>query len=366
MSPRRIATLAMRIVLQFRRDRRTIALIVAVPVVVLSLLAYLVNLGGSGIVVGVAGEDASPVAEQLAEELQQVAIFDVREVTRQEVEPLLRDGTLEAAIVVPAGFLERLVGPQPLPLQVMIEGSRVRTEPMLLQGLSRAIAQDALMAAGREMIETRVTYIHAGPEYEAIDYFAPTIVTFFAFLFVYLLTAVGFLRERTQGTLERLAASPLTKPEMVLGYMVGFSIFALLQSTIILLFTIYVIRIHHAGNFFIVFLVVAILTMGSVNLGIFLSTYARNELQAIQFMPMAILPQALLGGIFWPISDMNVVFQWIAHVMPLTYANFALQDVMIKGKGVLDASVATDIGALVLFAGFMVVLASAGLRRAST
>lgn len=364
MNVRRIAVLAMRIVLQFRRDRRTLGLIVVVPVVVLSLLAYLINLGASGLVVGVVREDPSPVAQRLVEELRQVAVFDVREVARQEVDPLLRDGTLEAAIIIPADFLERLMGQQRLTLEVTIEGSRSRTEPMLLQGLSRAIARMATVASGQGVIEPQVTYVYASPEYEVIDYFAPTMVAFFAFFFVYLLTSVGFLRERTQGTFERLMASPLTKAEMVLGYMAGFSIFALLQSTIILLFTVYVIRIHYAGNLFIVFVIVAILTVGSVNLGIFLSTYARNELQAIQFMPMMIVPQALLAGIFWPIQDMHVVFQWIAHALPLTYANFALQEVMIKGQGILEARVAADIGALLLFAGLMVVLASVGLRRA--
>jgi len=227
---------------------------------------------------------------------------------------------------------------------------------MLMQGLSQAMQSPA---------DVQVRYIHAGPEYKTIDYFAPTFVALFAFLFVYLLTAVGFLREQTLGTFERLLASPLTKVEMVLGYMAGFSIFALLQSTIILLFTVYVLRIHYTGNIFIVFVIVVILTLGSVNMGIFLSTYARNELQAVQFMPMVIVPQALLGGVFWPIQDMHVVFQWISHLLPLTYANFALQAVMIKGQGILEPGVAADIGALVLFAAVMVVLASVGLRRAS-
>ena len=332
-----------------------------VPIVVLSLLAYLINLGASGLALGVVREDASPAAQQLVDELRQVAIFDIQEVTRQEVDGLLREGTLEAAIVIPEEFTQRLLGQENSVVEVKVEGSRARTEPILLQALSGAIARLAASQSGTGAIEPLVTYVYAGPEFEAMDYFAPTLVALFAFVFVYLLTAVGFLRERTQGTWERLVASPLTKAEMVLGYMAGFSVFALLQSLIILLFTIYVIRIHYTGNFFIV----AILTVGSVNLGIFLSTYARNELQVVQFMPMVIVPQSLLGGVFWPIQDMHVVFQWIAHVLPLTYANFALQEVMIKGEGVLNASVAADIGALLLFGGLMVVLASVGLRRAS-
>ncbi|MSQ22575.1 MAG: ABC transporter permease [Dehalococcoidia bacterium] len=357
MNLSRIAALAMRIALQFRRDKRTIALIVGVPIVVLSLLTYLINLGASSLVVGVAQEDPSPVASKLVEELRKVPIVKVREVSRQDVDGLFRKGEIEAAIVIPQGFTQRLLAREAAALETRVEGSRHGKAPMLMHGLNQSIARMAAAGSGAGAVEPEVTYLYAGPEYKPIDYFAPTYVALFAFLFVYLLTAVGFLRERTLGTFERLLASPLTKVEMVLGYMAGFGMFALLQSTIILLFTVYVIRIHYAGNIFIVFLIVSIMTVGAVNLGIFLSTYARNELQAVQFIPMVVVPQALLGGIFWPLKEMNVFFQVIAHVLPLTYANFALQAVMIKGQGILDPGVAADIGALVLFAAIVVALA---------
>ncbi len=355
MNIRRITALAMRIVLQFRRDRRTVALIVGVPIVVLSLLAYLINLGAGGLAVGVVVEGDSSMAQLFLVRLRRVEVLDIREMSAQEADKQVHEGKLDAVLVLQGTAPTTASSPFPK-IDVTIEGSSSRTRPMLMQGLSQAMQSPA---------DVHVRYLHAGPEYGSIDYFAPTLIALFAFVFVYLLTAVGFLRERTLGTFERLLASPLTKVEMVLGYMAGFSLFALLQSTIILLFTVYVIRIHYAGNLFIVFVIVAILTLGSVNLGIFLSTYARNELQAVQFMPMVIVPQALLGGVFWPIQDMHVVFQWISHLLPLTYANFALQAVMIKGQGILEPGVAADIGALVLFAAVMVVLASVGLRRAS-
>ncbi|MBI4199425.1 MAG: ABC transporter permease [Chloroflexi bacterium] len=365
MNAGRIATLALRIALQFRRDHRTVGLIVVVPMVVLSLLSYLIRLGASELPLGIVQEDRSPIAQRLVEQLRQVEIFEVREVARQELDALLREGRLEAGIVVPEGFARSVVGQGGDRLLVIVEGSRSRTAPMLFQGLNQAMARLAAAQADVRLAEPQVTYLYAGPQYQAIDYFAPTFIALFAFFFVYLLTAVGFLRERAFGTLERLLASPLTKMEMVLGYVTGFSFFALLQSAIILLFTVYVVRIEYAGNLLVVFLIVALLAGGSVNLGIFLSTYARNEFQVYQFLPLVIVPQALLGGVFWPIPEMHPVLQWIAHVLPLTYANFALQEVMIKGEGVLKASVAADIGAMVLFGALMVVLASVGLRRAS-
>jgi ABC-2 type transport system permease protein len=363
MSFSRIAALAVRIVLQFRRDRRTLGLMVVVPIIVLALMSYLVGLGASGITVGLVQEDDSAPTQTLVNTLSAMDVFDVQELGADEADRLINEGELEAIIVIPMNFTQERLLSGAWNLDIIVEGSQPRTQPMLMQGLSQAFLH-ATQTQGGSFTPT-VSYLHGGPEFEPIDYFAPTMVALFAFIFVYLLTAIGFLRERTLGTWERLLASPLTKAEMVLGYMAGFSVFALIQSTVILLFTLYVIGIHYQGNVLIVFVIVAIMTIGSVNLGIFLSTYARNELQVVQFMPMVIVPQALIGGVFWPIEQMHVVFQWIAHLLPITYANFALQEVMIKGNGILHAGVAANIGALLLFAGLMVLLAAVGLRRAS-
>ncbi|MBI4310250.1 MAG: ABC transporter permease [Chloroflexi bacterium] len=366
MNINRISALAVRIVLQFRRDHRTLALIVGAPIVVLTLLAYLINLTPSPVQVGVVLEDTSPQAQRLAEELRSLPFFAPQDVARDEVEGLIQSGSLEAAVIVPAGYGLRFLGQQGPDLEVVVDGGRSRTAPLVLQALAQARAKVAAAQIGAELPQPQVTYVHAGPEYKTLDYFAPTFVAFFAFLFVYLLTAVGFLRERAFGTLERLSASPLTRTEMVLGYMAGFSAFALVQAAIILLYTVFVIGIHYTGNLLMVFVIVAVLTLGAVNMGILLSTFAKTELQAVQFIPMVITPQSLLAGIFWPIPDMHIVLQVIAHLLPLTYANFALQEVMIKGESILSPSVAADVGALLAFAAVMVVLASMALRRART
>ena len=122
--------------------------------------------------------------------------------------------------------------------------------------------------------------------------------------------------------------------------MLGFGLFALIQSAIIVLFTVYVLQVRYTGNLLWVFLVTLILALGAVNLGIFLSTYARNELQAIQFMPIVIAPQVFLSGLLWPVKDMPDWLQVVARALPLTYANKALTNIMIRGKGLAETCVA--------------------------
>ena len=194
-----------------------------------------------------------------------------------------------------------------------------------------------------------------------MDYFAPVFIAFFAFFFVFLLTSVSFLRERSQGTIERLFASPVNNAEIVIGYFLGFLVFALIQSLIVLLFTIYVLNVHFLGNIGFVFLIELIMVVGAVNLGIFLSAFARNELQVVQFMPLVIIPQALLSGFIWPIKSMPPVLQWLSYAVPLTYANTALRDIMIKGMDL--SKVSFDIYVLIAFALLMIFLAGVSIRK---
>jgi ABC-2 type transport system permease protein len=186
-------------------------------------------------------------------------------------------------------------------------------------------------------------------------------IAYIGFFLIFLLTSVSFLRERTQGTMERLAASPVTRLELVLGYMLGFAFFSVLQAIVLLLFTIYALQVRYTGSLLSIFVVILALVMGAVTLGIFLSAYAKNELQAVQFIPIVILPQVVLSGLLWPVQDMPGWLQAIAHVMPLTYAINALTDIMIRGMSL--ASTWPQLLYLVGFAAAMAVLAAMTVRR---
>ena len=111
------------------------------------------------------------------------------------------------------------------------------------------------------------------------------------------------------------------------------------------------------------FVLALLLALGAVNLGIFLSTFARTELQILQFIPIVIVPQGLLSGIFWPVDSLPAVLQPVARVLPLTYAVEALRDVMIRGHDLSAASVQLAIIVLAAIAALFVALAAATIRR---
>ena len=199
------------------------------------------------------------------------------------------------------------------------------------------------------------------PEGSVLNYIAPALLATLALFFGFLLTGISFLRERSQGTMERLMASPVSRIDIVLGYILGFSLFAVAQSLIILLFTIFVLQVQYQGALWQIFVFLIIITVMALNLGLFASTFARTEFQVVQFIPLVIVPQVLLGGIFWPVEQMPTYLEYIAKVLPLTYAVDGLKGIMLQGQTLLGVSL--DLGVLVAFAIALSVLGAVALRR---
>ena len=199
------------------------------------------------------------------------------------------------------------------------------------------------------------------PEAGVLDYIAPALLATLALFFSFLLTGISFLRERSQGTMERLMASPVSRLDIVVGYLFGFFIFALTQTLIIVLFTIYALGVNFYGDLWQIFVFQIVVITGAVTLGIFTSTFARNEFQMVQFIPLIIVPQIFLCGVIWPVEQMPEYLQWLSKVLPLTYAVDGLRDIMLAGKNLLDVGFE-----LAVLAGFTVVtsiLAAITLKR---
>src|SRR5262249_12671563 len=149
--------------------------------------------------------------------------------------------------------------------------------------------------------------------------------------------------------------------ELVMGYMLGFGLFSIVQAVLLVLFTVYVLQINYLGNLFAVFVVTLALVLGAVTLGILLSAFARNELPAVQFIPILILPQVFLSGLLWPVQEMPNWLQAIARLMPLTYAIDALTSIMVRGQSL--ASTWRDLAILLSFAAVIALVAAASVKR---
>jgi len=190
---------------------------------------------------------------------------------------------------------------------------------------------------------------------------APALIATMALFFVFVLTGISFLRERSQGTLERLLSTAVSRSDLLVGYLAGFLVFALVQSIIILIYTLFVVGVDYSGQLWDIIVILLIVTMTSVSMGIFVSSFARNEFQVVQFIPLLIAPQIFLSGVILPTSQLPGYFQGLSGALPLTYANRALRDIMIRGSSLTDVS--TEILVLGAFAVGMLIAAASTVRK---
>jgi ABC-2 type transport system permease protein len=155
---------------------------------------------------------------------------------------------------------------------------------------------------------------------------APSLLGFFPFLLMFLVTSITTLRERTSGTLERLLTTPMAKLDLLVGYALAFSLIALVQVALAVSVSIW-LGLSLAGSVWALLLVGLLDALLGVALGLFASAFARTEFQAVQFMPVVVLPQLLVCGLFVPRAQMADVLRWFSDAMPLSYAVEALQRV---------------------------------------
>ncbi|WP_423190263.1 ABC transporter permease [Alkalibacterium sp. f15] len=308
----RIRSLILRILRQFKRDKRTMALLILAPILVLSLL-YLV-FGDEGYTPRIGLVD---IPEQLTERVDlsgaEVTLYTLEDSALADVEAQVLDGYVSVEANRPS---------------LTLEGSDPTINSAVLRWMQEAFSP--LSAEQENQFE--INFIHGDEDMRHFDYFGPVLLGFFVFFFVFLISGVSFLRERTRGTLERLLSSPLRKWEIVIGYVVGFGLFTVIQSTIISAYSIYVLGMMMEGNFFYVLLITLCLSFTALTLGILLSSFAQNELQMIQFIPVVVVPQLFFSGLF-NLETISGWVSWIGPLTPLYYAAEALRDVMVRGFG---------------------------------
>jgi ABC-2 type transport system permease protein len=309
----RINALVIRILRQIIRDKRTMGLLIIAPILVLTMLHLVFN-----------GDEYQPnvglvdIPDSIINNME----LDEATVTEYEKEIDAKDALSNQEI---DGYM-RFDNQTP---SIVLEGSDPTVNGATLKWLQTALKP---LQGNGASFELEVDYLHGSSEMGQFDYFGPVLLGFFIFFFVFLIAGVSFLRERTTGTLERLLSSPLRKWEIVIGYVLGFGIFTMIQATIIATYAIYVLGMLMEGAFGYVMLITLLLSLTALTLGILLSAFANNELQMIQFIPIIVIPQIFFSGLF-NLETISEWLSWIGPITPLYYAADALRDVMVRGYG---------------------------------
>ncbi len=353
MRVRRSLTVARRIFLGLRHDPRTVALILLGPIVAMFVFGLAFSGDVRRVPVGVVDLDdgielpfigTMSLAQRIVDNLD-TGVIDAVEVESEAIaESMVRDGKLAALVVFPQGFTENV--------HRALDGSasgasgasariRVRLDRTVFN-VAAAVTRsfmDAVMTtvreSGRELpvsVDTDDPIYGKGAGF--MDFFVPGVMGFAGFMLTALLTILSFVAEKRGGTLDRLLATPLSEGELVAGYAAAFGLIGVVQALLLLGVAVAAFNVMIVGTVALAFFIIALLCVVSLSLGIFLSTLAESELQAIQMIPLIVLPSFLLAGIFWPVEAIPPYLRPLSYLIPPYWAIDACRSIMIRGWGI--------------------------------
>ncbi|MFZ2227501.1 MAG: ABC transporter permease [Candidatus Nanopelagicaceae bacterium] len=231
------------------------------------------------------------------------------------------------------------------------------TARRILSQLSHDPRTIALMILAPCLLMTILKYVYQDQP-QVFQRVAGALLGIFPMLIMFLITSVATLRERTSGTLERILILPLSRLEFILGYAKAFGIAALVQAVVVSTVALVLLDLKIAGSQAMLIVIAILDALLGMAIGLFVSSFAKTEFQAVQFLPVILFPQLLLSGLLAPRESMPVLFQWISDVLPLTYAVDAT-NIVISGTG----SIGSDLLYIVLFLIALLTAGSLTLKR---
>ncbi len=341
-----------------RHDHRTVALILIAPVLAMTLFGIAFSGEVEDVDVAIVNLDEGPLAQMIIENLDSRTLNVKFVESEQEAVGRVEDGKAWAALVFPSDFSRSILESKAV-IYLKADKSNMNVAAAILTALKDAMTK-AISEAGGQMPVTVDDSPVYGQNAEFIDFFVPGIMAFAVFMLTTLLTLLAFVGERTSGTLDRLKSSPMRNVEIVVGYVIAFGVVGMIQASLLLIVATVGFKITIVGNTFLAYLIVALLALVSVSLGILLSAAAKRESQAIQFLPIIILPTFLLAGIFWPIEAIPGWLRPASYIIPPTYGVEAMRSVMVRGWGL--AEIWPQLVALLVFAAVFLTLSVKSLQ----
>ncbi len=199
--------------------------------------------------------------------------------------------------------------------------------------------------------QAEINYMRGNPDWGFFDTYIGNFLSILSFFFIFLIAGITFVRERTSGTLERMLQTPISRSAVIGGYTLGFGLFATLQSQLILLFVKYGLKATFEGTYITVGIIMTLIAITAVSTGALVSIFATNEFQIVQFIPIVIIPQVFLSGLI-PIQQLPAAFAKLPFLTPIYYGSVALEKSMLYGESITGISseiIALSVILIVLF-----------------
>jgi ABC-2 type transport system permease protein len=360
--------------LQLRRDRLTLAMMVGLPLLQLLLFGYAINTDVRHLRTVVYDQDGSEASRDLARRLEATRFFDIVGAVRSyaEIDRAMRRNLARVALVIPPRYAADLGATgRTAVVQLIVDGSDPQTV-----GSATSTAASLLSARATELLVARLARAGGSaavvpvavepntwynPDLRTAVFVVPGLVGVILTMTMVMLTAMAIARERERGTLEQLIVSPVRRFELIVGKIIPYVGMGYVQMTLILLVGSLVFDVPLAGSLPLVYALAFLFIAANLALGLFFSTLAATQQQAMQMSFFFLLPNILLSGFMFPFEAMPRPAQWLAEALPLTHFLRIIRGIVLKGSGFAD--VAREVVGLGAILGLLLLVTSLRFRK---
>ena len=355
----RTIAIAKKVIKELLRDKRTLALMFIAPVFIMWLMNLMFS-ASTTVNVKLATQDLPTGLVTKMNELDHVDV-EIYQGLDQAKEALVNE-KVDAVISYKDGeyqvdYANTDASKTSMIRQVLRTSIASEGTDQLLSRIKQDLPQLKLDAKAPEIKES---YQYGDKNTGFFARMIPILIGFVVFFFVFLISGMALLKERTSGTLERLLATPVKRSEIVYGYMLSYGIIAIFQTAVVVLAAIWLLDVEVVGSILNVIIVNVVLALVALAFGILLSTLAKSEFQMMQFIPLVIMPQLFFSGII-PLSSMGEWAPTVGKFLPLTYSGDAISQIILYGHNLGD--ILSNLGVLMIFLIILTILNIVGLRR---
>ncbi|NRS17499.1 ABC transporter permease [Brevibacillus sp. HB1.4B] len=330
-------------VIQIKRDRPSLAIALVMPLMLLFLFGYAVNTDVNDIQMAVWNQSPSAASRELVDQFVNTRVFEVAAHVSgyEEIEAMLDDGSVNVALIIGPDYTRKRDRNEPVDVQMLINGSdpniaRTATSQaqLIVQHQAITLQEIKLQKQGLGELEqplgldTRVLF---NPNMESIVFNIPGLIGLIMQNVTMILTAFSLVREKERGTMEQLIVTPIRPLELMLGKITPYVGVGLFSFCLVLLVGTYWFGVPVKGSISLLVTLSILFLVTTLLLGIFISTVAKTQLQAMQMAFAFILPSVLLSGFMFPRDSMPLVIQWLGGLVPLTYFLEILRGIFLKG-----------------------------------
>lgn len=337
----RIAAIIRKEFYQIKRDKRTIAIILMMPIMQLFLFGYAASTAVDHIPTVVLNNDIGMESTLLLDGFENSQYFDINYSVSslKEMQEYIDVGDARAGIVIPAEYSSDIKSGKTAQIQVIVDGSDPTTAQAALSGasgVSQAYSTEIISEnnAGIKMtqpldLRTRVWY---NPDMKSTDFNIPGLIGVILQTITLMLTSFTIVREKEKGTMEQLIVTPISKMELMIGKIIPYVIIGFVDIVLALAVSVFWFKITVMGSILLLLLFSVIFLFSSLGVGLLISTVAKSQLEAMQLSMFMIMPNILLSGYMFPRSAMPMAIQAFSNILPLTYFLEVLRGIILKGN----------------------------------